>query len=359
MHQGAQVIRVAMVDTSLADRVAAHRVLGCVPDILVVGSARSEREALELVLRTRPSVVIMGLSGDGADCYDAVRQIMAHCPTPILLLADRGWARGEMLARMLSAGALDVVERAWTSDGHATDRPRQDLLSRVRLLAKVPVVTHLAGKLRPAEAGRRGPGVARPGARAAVAVAASTGGPVALARLLSSLPADLPAPVLVVQHIAKGFIQGLAAWFGEQCSLRVGVAEQGDVAVPGTVLLAPDECHMTVGRGGEIRLDQQSPPAGIRPSGDRLFESVANVYGSRAIVVVLTGMGSDGMLGALQVKRAGGRVIAQDESTSTIFGMPRAVIEASAADAVLPLGSIGDRLVEWIGNQDTGHRNRT
>jgi len=342
------VIRVVVVDASLEHRLAVEEILHTDPDVSLTGVACDGRSAVDLVGRTRPDVVIIGLEAEASDCYYAVRQIMAHSPTPILLLADPGRTQGELVAYMLAAGALEAAERPRVHDGFQDTHKCKELLARIRLLARVPVVTHIAGKLRPR---RPAPGVrlSAPSARAAVAIVASTGGPMALGQLLSALPADIPAPLFVVQHMADGFIEGLANWFQEHSGLKVRVAENGDLASPGTVLLGPDGCHMVVGRGGVIGLDPSAALTGIRPAGDRLFHTVADVYGARAIGVVLTGMGNDGASGAASIKRAGGRVIAQDRATSTIFGMPSAAIEAGVVDEVLPLDAIGKKLVEWVG----------
>ncbi len=342
------MIRVAVADASAIERRALQKILNSDPELLVVGSAGDGNAAFELVWRTRPEVLTLGLHGDLRESHEAVRLIMAHCPTAILMMVEPGQERGESLAKMFAAGAMDAMERPQTRGRRDQERSRRELVVRVRLLARVPVVTHVAGKFRPAGV----PSVDPPEVvdyRAAVAIVCSTGGPVALVRLLGALPQGLDAPVFVVQHIPDGFAHGLALWFQENCRLKVRVATAGDVAKPGTILVAPDAGHMAVTKGGTIEVDPTTAVAGARPSGDRLFQSVAAVYGPRAIGVVLTGMGSDGAQGACAIKEAGGRVIVQDEATSAIFGMPRATIEAGAADEVLPLERIAERLVEWVG----------
>ncbi len=343
------MIRVAVIDWVTADRLMLQRILDSAPEISVVGSTTDGDEAVDLIFRTRPEVVTLGLHEDVAGSLRAVREIMAYHPTPILLLARPGRIEGARVADILSAGAMDVMEKPSLAEGTGTDPVFRELLLRIRLLARVPVITHVAGKLLPMIRERRANLQYEAGCRAVVAVAASTGGPVALTRLLSSLPPDIAAPLLVVQHIATGFIDGLAGYFRERCGLNVQVASSGDPVRPGIVLLGPDGGHMTVREGGVIWLDSSPSSAGVKPCADRLFQSVAQVYGARAIGVVLTGMGNDGAAGALSIKSAGGRVIVQDEATSTIFGMPGATVAAGAADEVLPLDSIAEKLVEWVG----------
>lgn len=171
----------------------------------------------------------------------------------------------------------------------------------------------------------------------------------ALTQLLSALPGNFPSPMFIAQHIAQGFVEGMVDWFRQHCSLEIRVARDGDKAKPGLVLVAPGDRCIRIARGGVVQLEEMGPAAGAKPVGDRLLQSVAEVYGARAIGVVLTGMGDDGVAGATSIKGAGGRVIAQDRSTSVIFGMPAAAIQAGIVDEVLPLGAISGKLVEWIG----------
>ncbi len=337
------MIRVAVASASMAERTALREILSRNPEVVVVGMSADGDAAVELVARHRPKVLVLGLRGPGEDSYHAVRQIMAYEPTAILAVASQGQVREGLVTQLFSAGVLDLME--WPAGaGHGL--PAQELLARIKLLVRVPVITHVAGKLRPAGDPFRQRWLAYRD-RQAVAIVASAGGAAALVQLLGALPAEFPAPILVVQHTAEGFVHGLVSWFREHCSLRIEVATGGDVVRRGLVLLAPDSSNMTVTREGRIALEGSS--ARVLPSGDRLFESVASVYGAGAIGVVLTGMGDDGAAGAILIRAAGGRVMAQDESSSTIFGMPRATIEAGAADVVLPLGAIAGKLVEWIG----------
>jgi len=199
------------------------------------------------------------------------------------------------------------------------------------------------------------PGTLSPGPRlsdavppSVVAIAASTGGPAALQRILGDLPADFAPPLLIVQHIATGFTQGLADWLAAGSPLKIEVARHKDPLAARTALLAPDERHLAVeGRGAVAVLD--SPPVGgFRPSASVLFESVARTFGSSAVGVVLTGMGADGVQGLEALRASGGHVIAQDEGSSVVYGMPRAAVEAGVVDLVLPLDEIGGYLTSLV-----------
>ncbi len=179
--------------------------------------------------------------------------------------------------------------------------------------------------------------------RPIVAVAASTSGPQALRKLLSSLPPDFPAPIMVAQHLTDGFAKGLAEWLDSLVPLHVEVAQTGTLPMPGTVYLAPDGCHLTIVKHRIVTL--RSRPGDVeRPSADILFRSVAEAYGPYAIAVVLTGMGKDGAEGAVAIKKAGGRVIVQDLEDAAVAGMPKAVVARNAYDIILPLQSIGPYL---------------
>ncbi|RKG71880.1 chemotaxis protein CheB, partial [Corallococcus exercitus] len=186
-----------------------------------------------------------------------------------------------------------------------------------------------------------------PRAPAVLAMAASTGGPAALYRILSDLggQATPPPPILLVQHIALGFGNGLATWLGTATKLRVKVAEDGEPLTPGTVYLAPDDKHLGVTMDHRAQVSGAAPIQGFRPSANWLFRAVARAYGQTALAVVLTGMGQDGLDGIRDLHQAGGRVIAQDEATSVVYGMPAVVVGANLAHEVLPLGQIARRLL--------------
>ena len=217
-------------------------------------------------------------------------------------------------------------------------------------MAHVKVVRHWRSTSRPTPAESAPPPAPSERPRL-VAVATSTGGPPALQTLLSGLPGDFEAPILVVQHITKGFTAGLATWLNTVCNLQVKVAEHGDRLAPHTVYVAPDDRHLGVANRHVVALSSAPPVGGFRPAGTFLFESAARVFGAATLAVILTGMGEDGVAGLRAVRRAGGRIIAQDEETSVVYGMPGAAVAAGLADQVLPLDRIAGRLAQLVGGR--------
>jgi len=332
-------VRVLVADDSELFRDVLSRVIAAEPGFEVVATAADGNEAARLARTLRPDVITMDLNMPDADGFSGIARIMAETPTPILVLTV---AREEMVGfRALSLGALDILEKP--SPASNLDDYGVLLRSRLRLLAGVKVIRHLRG-LR----NRRAP-EARPVARTElVAIGASLGGPRALAALLRALPAGFPAPIVVVQHIADGFTEGLANWLGQESQLEVREARDGDALRPGLALLAPTGRHLVVSKG-MAHLSDAPPLDGFRPSVTPLFRSTAETYGSRACGVILTGMGRDGAEGLKALKKAGGHTIAQDEGTSAVFGMPRAAIETGAVDQVLPLDDIARALAELVG----------
>ena len=212
-------------------------------------------------------------------------------------------------------------------------------MQSARLMAAVPVVHHWPS--RGAAVPARPPAAAKEEIHSRIiGVAASTGGPSALAHILKPLPPSFPAPILVVQHITEGFAPALAAWLDGETALKVVVARQGERPTAGGVWLAPDDYHLQISRAGVIELQQGAPYKGLRPSANHLFRSLAAVYGRRALGIVLTGMGDDGAEGLSVLRQAGGLAIAQDEESCVVYGMPREAVSRRAVDRVLSLDQI-------------------
>ncbi len=320
-------IRVLVADDSELFRELLSGVVVAEPGFEVVAVAADGNAAAALARTLRPDVITMDLNMPDADGYSGIARIMAETPTPILVLtANPAEAVG---FRALSLGALDILEKPQASTD--LDEYGQLLRSRLRLLAGVKVIRHLRG-LRERRASIS-PAAARP---ELVVVGAS---------LLRGLPADFPVPIAVVQHIADGFTEGLASWLGSETRLRVREAGDGDPLRAGRVLLAPTGRHLLVAEG-VARLSDAPPVDTFKPSVTPLFLSAARTYGARVCGVILTGMGRDGADGLKAIKEAGGPTLAQDETTSAVFGMPRAAIELGAVDRVLPIDDIPRALVE-------------
>jgi two-component system chemotaxis response regulator CheB len=239
----------------------------------------------------------------------------------------------------MEAGAVTVLAKPDGPGSNGFELHARRLLSAVKVTAEASVIArpHRTQRTSDSGNGRAGPGHPAD----VVALAASTGGPAAVAQIVRQLPPDIGVPLLLVQHIAPGFETGLTRWMDELSGIRVRLAAEGQRLEAGQLLVAPTGVHMGVSRRRTVTLTASEPIAGFRPSATYLFRSVAAVYGRHALAVVLTGMGSDGSDGLLDLKRAGGTVIAQDRATSVVYGMPRAAVEAGTADRVLPLADIG------------------
>jgi two-component system, chemotaxis family, protein-glutamate methylesterase/glutaminase len=281
------------------------------------------------------------------DGLRAIEHIMAFSPVPVLVVSASVYGEGVGRAfDALDAGALEVMKKPEPRDWADLSDIAADIIARVKLLSRVPVVTHVRGirATRPDRPGSE-PGAGHDAATRpeVVAIGSSTGGPSALLNVLGRLPADFPLPVLVAQHIAEGFIPGLVAWLDAGCKMRVCVAEDGMPVLPGMAYLAPTGVNLTFD-GRRMRLTTPSAGQIHVPSADALFESVAAACGSHGIGVILTGMGADGARGLKAMHDEGAATIAQDEATSTVFGMPKTAIEMGAAGTVLPVHEIAAEL---------------
>jgi two-component system, chemotaxis family, protein-glutamate methylesterase/glutaminase len=341
------MIRVLIVDDSPTARSLLVAIFSSDADFQVVGEAVNGLEAVELTRKLRPDVVTMDIRMPKMDGFEATKEIMIATPTPIVIVTSSHSVHEiEMSLHALRAGALALLEKPAGPGSPGFEDAAQQLLSHVKAMAQVKVVRHWrsanpAARVEPAGSQRFG----RP---RVIAIATSTGGPAALHVLLSGLPADFAVPILVVQHISHGFIRGLADWLNKVGQLHVKVAEEGESLKKRTVYLAPDDRHLGVSSQGLVALSAAPPIGGFRPSGTHLFESVAKAYGGTATALILTGMGEDGVAGLRAVRQAGSRIIAQDEKTCVVFGMPCAAIAANLADEVLPLEEMSARLVGLV-----------
>lgn len=363
-------LRILIVDDSTLMRHVLRQLLESDPEIRVVGEAGDGRQALALVAELKPDLIILDVQMPVMDGVETTRQIMAYHPTPILVLTATLSNRDvDITFEMLGAGALDVMEKPLLGNPVALERARQALVHKVRLLSRVRVVTHLRGrrkcraKPQPVEEGdqaeprtaplatRRQNLVIEPEARPdlcpVVVIGASTGGPRVVRQILTNLPADFPAAVIVVQHIADGFSAGMVEWLAQSVPLRVLLATEGMRIRPGHVLVAPDRYDLLVQPDGTIHMSGL-PLLIQRPAIDIVMQSVAEVCAERAVGVLLTGMGRDGAIGMQAIRRAGGYAIAQDGASCAIFGMPRAAIELGAIDVVLPPQQIAAALCRHL-----------
>ncbi|MBI4538714.1 MAG: chemotaxis-specific protein-glutamate methyltransferase CheB [Gemmatimonadetes bacterium] len=343
------MIRVVVAEDSLTVRELLVSILESDPEILVVGQAKHGEEAVELAKRLRPDLITMDIHMPVMDGFEATKEIMVEAPTPILIVSSSASRREvELSLNALRVGALMVVAKPDNPLSERFDGRRNRFLSMVKAMSQVKVVRRWAPGRRRVPAPRPRADVRRP--IRVVAVGASTGGPAALQHILRDLPGDFPVPILVVQHIAPDFVAGLAEWLAASCALHVRVATDGELLRSHTVYLAPDDRHLGVGDGARARVSAGPPVGGFRPSATYLFESAARAYGAGVAALILTGMGSDGVEGLRAVRAAGGQVVAQDEATSVVYGMPREAAEAQLADVVLSI----DEVASWLTDLVTG-----
>jgi len=333
-------LRVLIVDDSLTVRRRLAEAFAFEPTCEVVGEASDGQQAFEQCQRLRPDVVTMDLVMPKVDGLRATELIMAHCPTPIVVLsAAENRTEGLRTLEALAAGAVDAVDKP---SGLLDARWMETLVSRVRVASRVRVITHVRARLRPEEPPVPPRVMALAIPPRLLVMGASTGGPAAVRHILRSLAAGFSLPVLLVLHITEHFDTAMAEWLEAQSGLAVRNAVDGEpLPSPGraTVRMAPGNRHLVV-RAGRLRLVDGPERHSCRPSVDELFESVARELGAAAIGCLLTGMGRDGAEGLAAMKRAGAATVVEDESTCVVFGMPREAIRLGAAQHVVGLPEI-------------------
>jgi two-component system, chemotaxis family, protein-glutamate methylesterase/glutaminase len=342
------LIRVLIAEDSVTVREMLMAVLSSDPEIQIVGMAKDGLEAVELAKALCPDLITMDIRMPKLDGFEATRRIMSEAPVPIVIVSATVDPSGvEISMQALRVGALAVARTPGGSNSSAFEEIGRQLIGTVKAMAQVKVVRRWPDRRSDERcaptigfAARRRPRV--------VAIAASTGGPAALHRLLSELSPDFPVPILLVQHIADGFVQGFAAWLNAASALLVKLAEPGEMLASKSVYVAPDNRHLGVSPRSEIKLSSAAPIDGFRPSASFLFESVAETFGASTLSIVLTGMGRDGVDGLKAVHAAGGTVLAQDEASSTVFGMSAEAITSGLVDRVLPLAAMARHITELV-----------
>ncbi|RUL87504.1 chemotaxis-specific protein-glutamate methyltransferase CheB [Tautonia sociabilis] len=342
-------MRIAIINDSAIATEALRRVVRSDPALSLAWTAADGEQGAAKAQADPPDLILMDLIMPRVDGVEATRRIMADRPCPILVVTATVTGHIDKVYEAMAFGALDAVNTPTLGAGGVTEGGEE-------LLRKIRQVAALSGAIVEGPATAAGPTPysstsgefpAHPRPQPLVVIGASTGGPKALAELLSALPEGWPAAVVVAQHIDRDFAPGLARWLGEHSSVPVRTSEPRMVPEPGTVTLSCTNDHMVLRRGGHLDHVREPVAAPYRPSVDVFFESVAQNWMRPDAAVILTGMGSDGASGLLTLRRSGWLTIAQDRESCAVFGMPRAAAELGAADAVLPPDQIAEALVRW------------
>ncbi|MBI5741835.1 MAG: chemotaxis-specific protein-glutamate methyltransferase CheB [Nitrospirae bacterium] len=328
------MIKVLIVEDSPVVQEFLVHVLGLEPDIEIIGRVNDGEEAVDFVKRTKPDVITMDIIMPKMNGLEATRRIMETNPVPIVVVSGN-WDPKEVdtTFRAMEAGALAIVRRPYGAGHPEHESAVKEMVRTVRLMSEVKVVrrwSRPASVIQDMEADPPVPRGAHPEI-SVIAIGASAGGPPVLQKILSGLPADFPSPVLIVQHMAEGFLPGMLEWLGATSGIPLHIASDGVAAIPGQAWFAPDGFHMGIRNSGRIFLSDREPERGARPSVSFLFRSVAEAYGNNAAAVLLTGMGSDGAVELKLLKEKGAVTIVQDRESSVIYGMPGAAKELGAA----------------------------
>ena len=366
-------VKVLVVDDSGFFRRRVSEILSADPNIQVIGTASNGREAIDQTLALKPDVITMDYEMPMMDGISAVRQIMQRCPTPVLMFSSLTHEGARVTLDALDAGAVDFLPKNFEDISRNPEKVRQMLCEKVHTISRsnrrsggfstahaptvppapAPAARSVAAPAltsRSVSAPAPAPAPASPAPRRKayrlVAIGTSTGGPVALQRVLTQLPASFPAPIVLIQHMPAAFTKAFAERLDKLCNIRVKEAEDGDALRPGLALLAPGGKQMMVDGRGTVRILPGDERLNYRPCVDVTFGSAAKAFNDKVLAVVLTGMGADGREGARMLKQSGSQVWTQDEASCVIYGMPMAVAKANLSDAVYPLDDIGRHLSE-------------
>lgn len=362
-------IRVLVVDDSAFMRKVLTGLISSDPQLQVCGEARDGRDAIAQVEALKPDVISMDINMPHMDGLQATEVIMSSNPHPILIVSSESREGADVTLKALQLGAIDFVSKPSSGIDLDMSSIQEELCRKLRMAAKVRVVrtaarsnghqkpaaeTSTAAKLQAnrANGGSSGDSGGNRGAGKfpIVVIASSTGGPATLMKLIPEFPADFPGAVIVVQHMPGNFTAQFSKQLADVSAIKVKEAEAGEIVVPGQVYVCPGSHHLRVSATGRIVLDDGPRITGYRPCADLTLESVVAYCGPYAVAVILTGMGNDGSKGVQLVKTAGGNVIAQDESTAVIFGMPQEAIKTGAVDQVLPIDSIYAAVEKRVGS---------
>ncbi|KAE9641208.1 chemotaxis response regulator protein-glutamate methylesterase [Pseudomonas sp. PB106] len=377
-------VKVLVVDDSGFFRRRVSEILSADPSIQVVGTATNGKEAIDQALALKPDVITMDYEMPMMDGITAVRHIMQRCPTPVLMFSSLTHEGARVTLDALDAGAVDFLPKNFEDISRNPEKVKQLLCEKVHSISRsnrrfsaysapapvaapapaptpaassfsshsthaparpAPAPVHAPAPSRASTAGSSSPAPKRK-AYKLLAIGTSTGGPVALQRVLTQLPANFPAPIVLIQHMPAAFTKAFAERLDKLCRISVKEAEDGDILRPGLALLAPGGKQMMIDGRGAVKILPGDERLNYKPCVDITFGSAAKSYGDKVLAVVLTGMGADGREGARLLKQGGSSIWAQDEASCVIYGMPMAIVKADLADAVYSLDDIGKHIVE-------------
>lgn len=350
-----KIINILVVDDSPVSRDLLTYIIESDPSLHVMATAENGEMAIQLVKNQKPDVIMMDIVMPKMNGFEATRQIMEIQPVPIIIVSGiYNSQEVDQCYQAISAGALAILEKPTGIQDPHYAQMAQSIIQAIKNLAgvKIKPSSHLVVQSLAKTTSRplSTPPTLHHGGISldVIGIGASIGGPQALHTILSKFPASFPTPILVVQQISSGFTKGLVDWLATSCSLKVKLAQNKEIAVPGTVYVAPDNCHLEIGKGNLIQLVDTPPENGLRPSIDHLFQTMAKNLGPKSIGVLLSGRGLDGVNGLLAMKKQGGKTIVQDEESSVMFDKPHKAIQIGAAIHITPLSQISYKLESLI-----------
>ncbi|EFL51150.1 response regulator receiver modulated CheB methylesterase [Solidesulfovibrio fructosivorans JJ]] len=356
------MIKVVVVDDSAFMRKAISTMLAKDPEIEVVATARDGEEGLEMIRRHQPDVVTMDIEMPRMDGLTALRHVMMEMPRPVLMVSSLTTEGAEATLKAMELGAVDFIPKQLSKVSLDIVKIEEELRAKVKTIARRRM-SHLArgplsGRARPGAAAPSTPGAPERAARPArptgkqnrdlVAIGVSTGGPPAVQKVLSTLPQDFPAGILIAQHMPAAFTGPFAKRLDGVCRITVKEAEDGERLQHGVAYVAPGGKHLRIDQKVsriDVRVVEEPREALYKPSASVLFDSVAGAVGRRGLGVVLTGMGSDGLDGMRLLKAKGGRALAQSDSTCVVYGMPKAIVDAGLADEIVDIDEMGEAIL--------------
>jgi two-component system, chemotaxis family, protein-glutamate methylesterase/glutaminase len=344
-------IRVLIVEDSPVFQTVLKNILSSSPEIEVVGIANNGLEGLSSIPKLQPDVICTDFHMPKMGGLEFTQQVMTLYPRPILVISVSVQPdQRHRIFELLEAGAVDIFPKPRPGLKQDAQLNQTMLINKIKILSGVKVVTKRGTRsnTQSNQLGDRSQAVPNKSAIKIVAIGTSTGGPQALQTIFEGLPANFPVPIVCVQHISHGFLDGLIQWLSATCPLSLTIASPDTVPQPGTIYFPPEGKHLELNSKRQFICSDTPPVGGHRPAVDVTFKSIAQIYGQEAIAVLLTGMGKDGAEGMLKIQQAGGFTIAQDQETSIIFGMPKEAIAMNAVKQVWPIQKIASVLLDLV-----------